>query len=112
MLEGDDLEGLRAAQMGAVPAVFFFNDTATTEIYALALHAALPICPRAVGAGRAQGAAAGAEAAAPERHTARAPAHRPARRRRRQQRAVRHRQIATAHACTPVTIRPPMPPSA
>src|ERR1044072_1443156 len=25
-------------------AVFFFNDTATTEIYTLSLHAALPIC--------------------------------------------------------------------
>src|SRR3712207_8109964 len=24
---------------------FFFNDTATTEIYALSLHDALPICP-------------------------------------------------------------------
>src|SRR5256885_13226248 len=29
---------------------FFFNDTATTEIYTLSLHDALPICPR--GAGR------------------------------------------------------------
>src|SRR3712207_8370436 len=27
-------------------AVFFFNDTATTEIYALSLHDALPICRR------------------------------------------------------------------
>src|SRR2546422_5486602 len=26
---------------------FFFNDTATTEIYTLSLHDALPICPRA-----------------------------------------------------------------
>src|SRR3712207_9056516 len=25
---------------------FFFNDTATTEIYTLSLHDALPICPR------------------------------------------------------------------
>src|SRR5258707_11719767 len=25
--------------------VFFFNDTATTEIYTLSLHDALPICP-------------------------------------------------------------------
>src|SRR5260221_6967671 len=36
---------------------FFFNDTATTEIYTLSLHDALPICPRrrsraARGAGR------------------------------------------------------------
>src|SRR3712207_8511378 len=28
---------------------FFFNDTATTEIYTLSLHAALPICPCAAG---------------------------------------------------------------
>src|SRR3712207_8931765 len=27
---------------------FFFNDTATTEIYTLSLHDALPICPAAV----------------------------------------------------------------
>src|SRR3712207_8027715 len=27
--------------------IFFFNDTATTEIYTLSLHDALPICPRA-----------------------------------------------------------------
>src|SRR5258708_24903862 len=27
---------------------FFFNDTATTEIYTLSLHDALPICERAV----------------------------------------------------------------
>src|SRR3712207_9260683 len=30
--------------------IFFFNDTATTEIYTLSLHDALPICP-----GRARG---------------------------------------------------------
>src|SRR5574337_1863074 len=28
---------------------FFFNDTATTEIYTLSLHDALPICGRRVG---------------------------------------------------------------
>src|SRR3989442_1973648 len=27
---------------------FFFNDTATTEIYTLSLHDALPICPQQV----------------------------------------------------------------
>src|SRR3989475_11056521 len=27
---------------------FFFNDTATTEIYTLSLHDALPICPRRI----------------------------------------------------------------
>src|SRR3712207_7752074 len=31
---------------GAEPGVFFFNDTATTEIYTLSLHDALPICLR------------------------------------------------------------------
>src|SRR2546427_5882092 len=31
---------------------FFFNDTATTEIYTLSLHDALPISARAVGLGR------------------------------------------------------------
>ena len=30
--------------------VFFFNDTATTEIYTLSLHDALPICPFLVAA--------------------------------------------------------------
>src|SRR3712207_9108520 len=30
---------------------FFFNDTATTEIYTLSLHDALPICGRVHGAG-------------------------------------------------------------
>src|SRR3712207_7415550 len=29
--------------------IFFFNDTATTEIYTLSLHDALPICERADG---------------------------------------------------------------
>src|SRR5258708_28424770 len=28
-----------------IPVFFFFNDTATTEIYTLSLHDALPICP-------------------------------------------------------------------
>src|ERR1041384_5075007 len=31
---------------------FFFNDTATTEIYTLSLHDALPICRRPAGSGR------------------------------------------------------------
>src|SRR2546430_8988031 len=36
--------------------LFFFNDTATTEIYTLSLHDALPICrsvPMAIGGGTA-----------------------------------------------------------
>src|SRR3712207_7588711 len=32
--------------------LFFFNDTATTEIYTLSLHDALPICRRMVHAAR------------------------------------------------------------
>src|SRR5690554_7576592 len=32
---------------------FFFNDTATTEIYTLSLHDALPISPRSVAFSRA-----------------------------------------------------------
>src|SRR3712207_8949411 len=43
-------------QFDASDTVFFFNDTATTEIYTLSLHDALPIYQRAVGArGRASG---------------------------------------------------------
>src|SRR2546422_9950801 len=46
---------------------FFFNDTATTEIYTLSLHDALPICEiRVVGGDRGPGARrlAGVRAAA------------------------------------------------
>src|SRR3712207_7778549 len=32
-----------------VKSIFFFNDTATTEIYTLSLHDALPICRRVGG---------------------------------------------------------------
>src|SRR5258705_6000294 len=32
---------------------FFFNDTATTEIYTLSLHDALPICPGCLGIAQA-----------------------------------------------------------
>src|SRR3712207_9221169 len=40
---------------------FFFNDTATTEIYTLSLHDALPICARRAGrAARGSGRVAGA----------------------------------------------------
>src|SRR2546429_2907790 len=38
---------------------FFFNDTATTEIYTLSLHDALPICPRPPGVGRSLAPAPG-----------------------------------------------------
>src|SRR5256885_14484935 len=42
---------------GPVYCFFFFNDTATTEIYTLSLHYALPICvvQRVVGAGQQHG---------------------------------------------------------
>src|SRR2546430_7919888 len=33
------------ARHRSYPLFFFFNDTATTEIYTLSLHDALPICP-------------------------------------------------------------------
>src|SRR2546430_10864533 len=39
---------LRISGPTACLAFFFFNDTATTEIYTLSLHDALPICPAAV----------------------------------------------------------------
>ena len=38
---GEGGEGGRGGGVGD----FFFNDTATTEIYTLSLHDALPICP-------------------------------------------------------------------
>src|SRR3712207_9485179 len=39
--------------------IFFFNDTATTEIYTLSLHDALPICARGRGRGGARRARRG-----------------------------------------------------
>src|SRR5438034_7483135 len=83
----------------SVSSLFFFNDTATTEIYTLSLHDALPIYRPAVGvdaaagprdrvaavgtgAGRAEGAGLldGAHGGAdPQRHAARADADRAAR---------------------------------
>src|SRR2546421_12674194 len=41
----------------ASPFFFFFNDTATTEIYPLSLHDALPICSRRGGRARRPAAA-------------------------------------------------------
>src|ERR1044072_1183584 len=40
---------------------FFFNDTATTEIYTLSLHDALPICRLGLGPCQRQRAGAGAD---------------------------------------------------
>src|SRR5258708_38682157 len=50
----------------ALSRIFFFNDTATTEIYTLSLHDALPILPlvgveRGVGHGHAEIRLAGAD---------------------------------------------------
>src|SRR5258707_14242816 len=39
--------------------IFFFNDTATTEIYTLSLHDALPICDRGLLRGTAEQQRAG-----------------------------------------------------
>src|SRR3712207_7325433 len=44
---------------------FFFNDTATTEIYALSLHDALPICPRRAAHRQPRGPARRARAPGP-----------------------------------------------
>src|ERR1043166_5675463 len=45
------------SRFGISYAALFFNDTATTEIYTLSLHDALPICPdrQPAGAGRVGG---------------------------------------------------------
>src|SRR5438309_9063519 len=37
-----------------ISVVFFFTDTASTEIYTLSLHDALPICPRGGAAARSR----------------------------------------------------------
>src|SRR5258708_24249741 len=50
---------------------FFFNDTATTEIYTLSLHDALPICPGLALSQNSGGSrAANADDGAPRRHAA------------------------------------------
>src|SRR2546430_12753209 len=48
---------------------FFFNDTATTEIYTLSLHDALPICPRPAGPSRCPGGGGPSPRARSEEHT-------------------------------------------
>src|SRR2546429_5020231 len=55
---------------------FFFNDTATTEIYTLSLHDALPICPGKCRAGPAPCAPDAGGLARHGRRRARTPAHR------------------------------------
>src|SRR2546421_9688539 len=66
---------------------FFFNDTATTEIYTLSLHDALPICPRPL------------RPRARERNLAR-------RRARRVRHGRRRLLVADRHACPPRTASP------
>src|SRR3712207_9190081 len=39
-----DRRMMECTQAASVCCIFFFNDTATTEIYTLSLHDALPIC--------------------------------------------------------------------
>src|SRR2546425_5191479 len=46
----------RGRPLSIFPSFFFFNDTATTEIYTLSLHDALPICR--LGSGRLREAGA------------------------------------------------------
>src|SRR5256886_7566758 len=46
MLRCANTEPLRRGLALSAFFFFFFNDTATTEIYTLSLHDALPICPR------------------------------------------------------------------
>src|SRR2546426_9106947 len=57
---------------------FFFNDTATTEIYTLSLHDALPICARGVGRAGLGGVRGGRDRDGIDRHRARRLAERPA----------------------------------
>src|SRR2546423_11193027 len=48
MPDGDmDVCGKRVDRIWSLCPLFFFNDTATTEIYTLSLHDALPICLQA-----------------------------------------------------------------
>src|SRR5947207_14231048 len=49
---GIGTDGLRGGHLGTT-GVVFFNDTATTEIYTLSLHDALPICAGETAAGDA-----------------------------------------------------------
>src|SRR5690242_21841856 len=45
------LRALLVRRLSSCSLLFFFNDTATTEIYTLSLHDALPIFRRAAGGG-------------------------------------------------------------
>src|SRR2546429_9921116 len=54
---------------------FFFNDTATTEIYTLSLHDALPICPAVAPRRPGGGRVLGPDQAARRRHRRRPACH-------------------------------------
>src|SRR3712207_8758168 len=84
----------------------FINDTATTEIYTLSLHDALPIFPRTRALAPLEVAVRGAGATPPRRDPVpvHADAHRAAR--------LAPLEIGTAHVCTPVTPITRMPSSA
>src|SRR3712207_6892975 len=59
--------------LSAMPFFFFFNDTATTEIYTLSLHDALPICPRSSRSGSMELPRAASRPTASPRSTATVP---------------------------------------
>src|SRR3712207_7498040 len=61
----------------ALSLVFFFNDTATTEIYTLSLHDALPICDCRHGRLRRHGRHASAPRGNPSPRRALLPRHAP-----------------------------------
>src|SRR2546430_4289285 len=88
------------------PSFFFFNDTATTEIYTLSLHDALPICPRNCGSRAAQKfhcRSAGRADSAPYLFPGSGRCGRPASRRTRDRKSTRlnssHSQISYAVFC-------------
>src|SRR3712207_7632298 len=87
---------------------FFFNDTATTEIYTLSLHDALPISSRArstrsspSSATSSSGCSTSACSSTCGASSAGAP-----------RRTARRAQHGKGHLLTPLTPKTPMPPSA
>src|ERR1041385_9514940 len=58
-----------AVSRASAPLFFFFNDTATTEIYTLSLHDALPICRQPHRLGPPEGAPRAAGRMRSEEHT-------------------------------------------
>src|SRR5256885_9092153 len=69
--------GLRARRLVRATAVFFFNDTATTEIYTLSLHDALPISIAHLGVAWIGEDTAVSQRAGPELHPAPVPRDHP-----------------------------------